>query len=149
MRRKITFALLIILVVSVASLISGGLFVSAQQPPITQESSFPSAELTDSPAPTQPPSSTPTAPKSVSAKAVLGFGGNFEATYTFSSRNLTVNGDVFWAGNIEILFTYRIDGSENYTLPIKMTCPYPDFNAHWHTSMDQLFCPCFQLETTV
>lgn len=122
MKAKIALAILFILVIF---LVDDSLFVSAKQPLVIQET-FSSPEVTDYPASTNSPSSPPTNDTSIAAKTVLGFGGSFKANYTFSSRNLTINGDVFWAGNIEILLNYSIDGLENHTLPIKLTCPYPD-----------------------
>jgi hypothetical protein len=122
LREKSALALLIVLVIS---LVNTSPLATAQQLPVAQESS-PQPKLTNSSTAEHSSSASPTSPMSISAKAVLGFGGNFEATYLCSSRNLTVNGAVFWAGNIEILITYSIDGSENHTLPSKLTCPYPD-----------------------
>jgi hypothetical protein len=145
LRGKITLVLLIIFVISLAD---ASFLVSAPQSPVTQETSSSSGLLADSPTPMQSPSS-PTSPSSISAQAYFGFGGSFEANYTFPSRNLTINGNIFWCGNINLLITYSIDGSENCTLPIEMKLIDPNFIAQFLTLVDQLFCPCSQLETTV
>ena len=111
-----------ILVISSVSSTDAGSFYP-EQPPIPQESSSPSQQLTNSSGPTKFALSL-TDSTSITAKGIFGpgfGGGSFEANYTLSSRNLTINGEVFKAGNIEILITYTIDKSKNYSMPIEMT----------------------------
>jgi hypothetical protein len=123
LRGKIALTLLVILVISIASLIGTALFVSAQQPPITPSSQ--SSELPNSSGPTQSPLS-PTGPLSISANGTSKgpFGISLVANYTLPSRNLTINGTAFfWGAGVTAVMAYSIDGLENYTLPIEIT-PY-------------------------
>ncbi len=124
---------MILVISSVSSTDAGSFF--PEQPPIPQKSSSLYPELTNSSGPMQSALS-PTGSTSITAKGIFrgGFGGgSFEVSYTLPSRMLSINGRVFKVGNIEILITYSIDGSVNYTMHIELAEIDPHY---WQVNMN-------------